>query len=200
VTAMPSVVELMVPTLSKQPFSNPKWLFEPKWDGYRALCYFGGSIRFISRRKNDFTKRFPEPQAIQVKAESAIIDGEITAIDDHGLPCFDELRKTKRSCAIIFYAFDLLALNGKDFHELPLLKRKAALKRILRNSKNNRIRFTDYVIGEGLALFAQLEERSIEGMVAKRIDSKYVGGSTRDWLKIKTAAGKQEMRKRIDAW
>jgi ATP-dependent DNA ligase len=55
------------------------WLFEPKWDGYRALCYFGETVKFISRRKNDLKKRFPELQTIQVKAESAIIDGEITA-------------------------------------------------------------------------------------------------------------------------
>jgi bifunctional non-homologous end joining protein LigD len=190
----------MQPSNLAQPFSDPKWLFEPKWDGYRALCYFGESVRFISRRNNDLTKRFPELQAIQIKAESAIIDGEITAIDEHGLPCFDELRKTKRSCAIVFYAFDLLELNGEDLRELPLLKRKAALKGILLKTKHNRIRFTDYVIGEGLAPFAELEQRNLEGMVAKKVDSEYTGGRTRDWLKIKTAAGKEEMRKRQETW
>ncbi len=79
------------------------------------------------------------------------------------------------------------------------MKRKVALKRILSKTKNNRIRFTDYIIGEGLGLFAELEQRILEGMVAKKIDSQYTGGRTRDWLKIKTAAGKEEMRKRIDA-
>lgn len=162
--------------------------------------YFAESIKFISRRKNDLTKRFPELQAIQIKAESAIIDGEITAIDDEGLPCFDELKRTRRTCAILFYAFDLLALNGEDLRELPLLKRKAALKRIRRKTKNNRIRFTDHVIGEGLGLFAELEQRKLEGMVAKKIDSQYTGGRTRDWLKMKTAAGKEEMRKRQETW
>jgi bifunctional non-homologous end joining protein LigD len=97
----------------------------------------------------------------------------------------------------VFYAFDLLALNGEDLRGLPLL-RKTALKRILRKTKNNRIRFTDHVIGEGLALFAQLEQRQIEGMVEKKIDSQYAGARTQDWLKIKTAAGKEEMRKRIE--
>jgi ATP-dependent DNA ligase len=71
----------MQPTNFARPFSNPAWIFEPKWDGFRALCYFGETVKFISRRKNDLTKRFPELQAIQVKVESAIIDGEITAID-----------------------------------------------------------------------------------------------------------------------
>ena len=190
----------MQPSNFAKPFSDPKWLFEPKWDGYRALCYFDETVKYISRGKNDLTKRFPELQNIQVKAESAIIDGEITAIDEDGLPCFDELKKTRRTCAIVFYAFDLLELNGEDLRGLPLLKRKAALKRILRKTSKNRIRFTDYVIGEGLALFQQLEERQLEGMVAKKIDGKYVGGRTRDWLKIKTTAGRQEMIRRSEAW
>lgn len=116
------------------------------------------------------------------------------------MPCFDELKRTRQKCAVVFYAFDLLQLNGEDLRELALLKRKTALNRILRKTKNNRIRFTDHVISAGLALFAQLEQRELEGMVAKRIDSKHVGGRTRDWLKIKTAAGKEEMRRRIETW
>lgn len=86
----------MQPTNFAQPFSDPKWLFEPKWNGFRSLCYLDHErVRFISRRRS---KRFPELQAIQVKAESAIIDDEITAIDEEGLPCFDELKQTQRSC------------------------------------------------------------------------------------------------------
>jgi ATP dependent DNA ligase domain len=123
------------PSGFSRPFSDPKWLFEPKWDGYRAICYIDQSVRLISRRKNDLTKRVPELQNIQVKADTAIIDGEITAIDEEGLPRFDELRKTRRSCAVVFYAFDLLALNGEDLRGLPLLKRKAMLKRILPRRK-----------------------------------------------------------------
>jgi bifunctional non-homologous end joining protein LigD len=192
----------MQPSNYPQPFSDPDWLFEPKWDGYRAICYFDeGKARFISPRNNDLTKRFPELVAIDVRAESAIIDGEIVAIDESGLPCFEELRKTRRSCAVVFYAFDLLALNGKDLRALSLIKRKASLKRILRRTtRNNRIRLTEHVVGKGLELFAQLEERQLEGMVAKKIDSKYESGRTREWLKIKTSAGKEEIRKRIENW
>jgi bifunctional non-homologous end joining protein LigD len=187
--SMPSVME-----------PNPDWIFEPKWDGYRAICYFGESVKFISRRRNDLTTRFLELQAIQVKAASALIDGEIVATDDEGLPCFDELRKKRRSCAVVFYAFDILELNGEDLTGLPLLKRKTALKRILPRTKTNRIRFTDYVISEGLALFAELDEKNLEGMVAKKLDSQYAGGRSKDWLKIKTQAGKEEIRKRIETW
>jgi len=191
----------MQPSLVAEPFSDTNWLFEPKWDGYRAICYYGQSrIRFISRRNNDLTNRFPELRAIDLRADSATIDGEIVAIDEDGLPCFDELRKSRRSGAVVFYAFDLLTLNGDDLRDLPLLKRKSALKRIVRRTKNNRIRFTDYIVGDGLALFAQLERQQLEGMVAKKIDSKYESGRTREWLKIKTSAGKDEIRKRIENW
>lgn len=191
----------MQPSNVAAPFSDQNWLFEPKWDGYRAICYYDQtSARFISRRNNDLSKRFPELQQIHVRADSAIIDGEIVALDEAGLPCFDELRKKRRSCPIVFYAFDLIELDGKDLRGLPLLKRKAFLKRTLRRTRNNRVRFTEHIVGEGLALFARLEERQLEGMVAKRIDSKYESGRTRDWLKVKTSAGKEEIRKRIENW
>ena len=191
----------MQPSTVAKPFSDPNWLFEPKWDGYRAICYYDRHrIRFISRRNNDLTKRFPELQRIEVRAESAIIDGEIVAIDDAGLPCFDELRKRHRSCSIVFYAFDLIELNGQDLRELPLTKRKASLKTILRRTRNNRIRFTQHIVGEGLVLFAELEQLHVEGMVAKKLESKYESGRTREWLKVKTSAGKEEMRKRIENW
>src|ERR1051326_7533485 len=191
----------MQPSTVAKPFSDPNWLFEPKWDGYRAICYYDRHrIRFISRRNNDLTKRFPELQRIEVRAESAIIDGEIVAIDDAGLPCFDELRKRHRSCSIVFYAFDLIELNGQDLRELPFTKRKASLKTILRRTRNNRIRFTQHIVGEGLVLFAELEQLHVEGMVAKKLESKYESGRMREWLKVKTSAGKEEMRKRIENW
>lgn len=196
-----TVIVPMQPSTFAQPFSDPGWLFEPKWDGYRAICYFNHRrVRFISRRNNDLTKRFPELQALEVIADSATIDGEIVAIDDQGLPCFDELRKNRRARAVVFYAFDLLELNDEDLRARSLLNRKALLKRVVRRTKNNRIRFTEHIVGEGLALFAQLEQRQLEGMVAKKLNSKYESGRTREWLKIKTSAGKEEIRKRIENW
>jgi len=95
-------------------------------------------VRFISRRNNDLSKRFPELQSIQVPVTSAIIDGEIVAIDEQGLPCFDDLRRTRPSCPVVFYAFDLLSSNKEDLRSLPLLKRKALLKRIVPKSNHPR--------------------------------------------------------------
>jgi bifunctional non-homologous end joining protein LigD len=101
--AMPSSVEPMLPTPVKLPFSDPAWLFEPKWDGYRALCFLkDGKVRFISRNHRNLTQRFPELQEIQelIKAKAAIIDGEIVALDRRGKPSFEALRFHQRRGAI----------------------------------------------------------------------------------------------------
>ena len=103
----------MLPTLVKLPFSNPGWIFEPKWDGYRAVCYLeNGQVEFVSKNRKSLTKPFPDLQRIpkSIKAETAILDGEIVALDKKGLPCFAGLRsgKVASECAIVFYAFDLL--------------------------------------------------------------------------------------------
>ncbi len=204
-TAMPSVVELVQPTLARQPFSNPAWLFEPKWDGWRAVCYVhDGKVRFVSKNKRSLNERFPDLRNIgkSIRATSAVIDGEIVALDLAGLPCFDGLRsrRTAADCVIVYYAFDVLYLDGRDLTHTPLISRKAALKKILPKRGAGRVRYTEHVVGAGESLFAELEKRQLEGMVAKRADSFYVGGRTRAWLKIKTQAGREEMRKRSEAW
>src|SRR5262245_49264108 len=98
-SAMPSAVEPMLPTAVKLPFSDPQWIFEPKWDGYRALCFLkDGRVRFISRNRQNLTERFPELQEIStlIKAHTAIIDGEIVALDRSSKPSFDALRYRRR--------------------------------------------------------------------------------------------------------
>ena len=134
IAAAMSSHEPMLPTQVKLPFTDSEWLFEPKWDGFRALCFLqNGEVKFLSRKRTDFTRRFPSLQEIPsaIKAEMAIIDGEIVALDNNGMPRFDRLRYRDRQAAIAFYAFDLLNLNGESLAQQPLLVRKAALKRIL---------------------------------------------------------------------
>lgn len=192
----------MQPTLARLPFSNPDWLFEPKWDGYRAICFLeDGAVHFISRNQKSLTKRFPQLQGIAklIKASSVVLDGEIVALDVNGAPCFAGI-SGKNECEIVYYAFDLLKLNGRDLTQNPLIERKSALKKILPKRGSGRIRYTDHVIGKGEQLFLELEKQKLEGMVAKRMDSLYTGGRTKAWLKIKTAAGKAEMRKRSETW
>lgn len=166
----------MLPTPRKFPFSDPDWMFEPKWDGYRALCLIEhDSVRFMSRNRKELTQRFPELATIHraVKAASAILDGEIVGLDEKDRPCFEDLRN-RRNCFVVYFAFDLLMLNGKDLRNEPLTERKTFLNRSIKNAPH--IRYTDHVVGEGEQLFAALSQLGLEGMIAKKADSRYVGG------------------------
>lgn len=136
----------MLPTLSRTPFSNPEWIFEPKWDGYRAICFMrDGEVRLVSRRRNDLTAKFPELQSIakSIRASSAVLDGEIVALDEKGMPSFEALRSRRLTvrCVIVYYAFDLLYRDGGSLIAQPLIERKVALKRILPKGSTQRIRY-----------------------------------------------------------
>ena len=160
-----------------------------------------GSVRFMSRRQSDLTKRFPELQKIRhsIKAHNGVFDGEIVALDDNGMPCFQNLQN-RRKCFIAYFVFDCLVLNGNDLRSEPLLNRKKALKRSLAKSNNPHLRLTEYVVSKGEQLFIAVEKLGLEGIVAKKSDSLYIGGRTKNWLKIKTVVGKAEMKKRIETW
>jgi len=191
----------MLPSDHKSPFSRPGWIFEPKWDGYRALCLVeNGSLRFTSRNHRDLTKRFRQLQTIRhaIRARDAIIDGEIVALDKDGMPSFTALQNREK-CFLAYFAFDCLTLNGSDLRGEPLLDRKAALKQSLAKS-DPRLRLTDYFVADGENLFEAVQTLGLEGIVAKKSDSLYIGGRTKLWLKIKTRAAKEEMKKRIETW
>jgi bifunctional non-homologous end joining protein LigD len=154
--------ELMLPTVRKFPFSDPDWIFEPKWDGYRALCLVEhDSVRFMSRNKKELTKRFRELSTIHhaIKGRSVILDGEIVGLDENDVPCFEKLQNRKK-CFVAYFAFDCLMLNGNDLRSKPLTFRKATLKRILKESPL--IRYTDYVVGEGNQLFSTVAKLGLE--------------------------------------
>lgn len=138
-----------------------------------ALLLKDGQVRFLSRNRRNLTKQFPELQEIStlIKAQTAIIDGEIVALDRTGKPSFDALRHKHRKGAIVFYAFDLLYFDGADLSQYPLVARKQALYRILRRAPRGRIRYTEHIEEQGERLFTQLEAMQFEGMVCKRKDT-----------------------------
>ena len=190
----------MLPTPRQFPFSDPDWIFEPKWDGYRALCLIEhGSVRFMSRNGKELTERFPELGTIHqaLKVPTAILDGEIVGLDKNDLPFFEDLQNRKK-CAVVYFAFDLLMMDATDLRNEPLVERKRLLKGILKKASN--LRYTEHTVGEGEQLFAALSNLGLEGMVAKKASSCYVGGRTKDWLKMKTRAGKELIQKRIETW
>jgi bifunctional non-homologous end joining protein LigD len=162
------------------------WTFEVKFDGYRAIAYIrGGECKLVSRNGNDLTGRFAEVARALVKAvrsPNAVVDGEIARIDTTGRTSFSELQQG--SGQLVYYAFDLLELDGEPLVDLPLHERKERLTNLID------LRVGSVAVSEGFddgdALFEVARSQSLEGIVAKRVDSTYKSGRrTRDWLKLK---------------
>jgi bifunctional non-homologous end joining protein LigD len=184
-----SFVKPMMATLTEQPaFNDPDWLFEIKWDGYRAIAETGGKeIKLYSRNGLTFDKAYPKVfEALSVIKRKAILDGEIVVFDETGRPSFQKLQnyQNRQQYSIQYYVFDCLECDGKSLEKLPLIERKELLREILPESAV--IRFCDHVEDEGKVLFRELVKMNLEGMIAKRKSSKYLEGKrTTDWLKIK---------------
>jgi bifunctional non-homologous end joining protein LigD len=188
----------MLATLVDKPFDDPEWVYEVKWDGYRAVAFLNDSAaRLVSRNQNDLTEAYPElhGMAAQFKASSAIVDGEIVALDEEGRPSFSmmqqrtgvgegarRIRRTRDDIPILYYAFDLLYLDGYDITNATLETRKQLLAAIINPSEL--VRYSDHY-DHGTALFKVASERALEGIVAKRRASHYVQKRSREWLKVK---------------
>jgi bifunctional non-homologous end joining protein LigD len=188
----------MLATPIDEPFDNPAWLFEIKWDGYRAIGFIEDSaVRLVSRNQNDLTGQFAELRELPkfVKARNAIFDGEIVAIDEQGRPSFSLMQQRtgfqpgkrrlpgREGVPILYYAFDLLYLDGYDLRRVALEKRKELLQSVLESGEI--VRFSDHYSEKGRELFEVARQRGLEGILAKKRDSPYQEERTRDWLKIK---------------
>ena len=170
----------------REPFDDPRWLYELKLDGFRVLAHVArGRCRLVSRNGHTF-KSWPtlgDAIATTVRAESVVLDGELVCLDDAGHPDFRALMF--RRAEPIMYAFDVLALDGRDLRDEPLLARKRTLRRIVPR-RADRLRYVDHVAGRGVDLFRAVCELDMEGIVSKRADGVYT--SDRDattWIKVK---------------
>ncbi len=175
----------MLATAHKYPFSSEDWVFEIKWDGYRAIAEVGKEFRFYSRNGLSFADKYPAIiDSLKQQTHEMILDGEIVAYKD-GMPSFQALQHfDENHSTIIYHVFDLLYLNGHDTRELSLLQRKELLKEALIESDH--LKYCDHVAKEGEAFFKAIEENNLEGMIAKRIDSAYADNvRSSNWLKIK---------------
>jgi bifunctional non-homologous end joining protein LigD len=194
---MPEVIHPMLATLVDDPFSDPQWIFETKWDGFRSICFVNkGKARFVSRNQIEMTAQYPELATVarQVDARQAILDGEIVALDQEGMPRFQLLqprvgRKSglqalRGKGEIVYFVFDLLYCDGYDLTRCSVVERKQALEQILRPASF--IKLSDYIEGEGEAFFKEIEKFHLEGMIAKRADGPYFQKRSSDWLKVKT--------------
>jgi bifunctional non-homologous end joining protein LigD len=195
---MPTAIHPMLATPVDQPFDGPEWLFEIKWDGYRAVAFLqDGKARLVSRNQNDLTARYPELKdlAQSVKARTAILDGEVVALDDQGRPSFSLMQQrtgfrpggrrgpVNADVPVLYYAFDLLYLDGYDLRRVPLEDRKRKLASAL--VPGDSLRYSDHYERQGKALFEIARQKGLEGILAKKRDSIYQESRSREWLKIK---------------
>ncbi|MGA8272897.1 MAG: non-homologous end-joining DNA ligase [Candidatus Sulfotelmatobacter sp.] len=195
---MPTEIHPMLATSINEPFDGAEWLFEIKWDGYRAIAFIDNTkVRLVSRNQNELTQRYPELKdlAKAVKAKTAILDGEVVALDDEGRPSFSLMQQRtgfrprgKRAASnadvrVIYYAFDLLYLDGYDWRRVRLEERKKKLAAIL--ELGDELRYSDHYEKQGKALFEMARQKGLEGILAKKRDSIYQERRSSEWLKIK---------------
>jgi bifunctional non-homologous end joining protein LigD len=189
-TKIPSFIPPMAATLADKAFRDEDWLFEVKWDGYRIEAVVrDGTVKTFTRNGNDGETYFPKHLAppTWIDAGEAIVDGEVVALDDDGLPSFPLLQELTgtQSPRLIYQAFDLLYLDGRLLVGVPLEDRKQLLRSVLRDG-DRRVRFADHVVGEGTAFMEAAAAQGLEGIVAKHRGSPYLPGiRSKTWLKIK---------------
>lgn len=185
----PWTVHPMLCTLVDKPFDGAEWLFEIKWDGYRAIgSKHGQHVQLYSRAGNDFTAKYPPvAEALRALRHDVIVDGEIVVVDKDGMPHFEWLQNWHRTPEghLHYYVFDILWCDGHDVRTMPLIERKKLLKSVL--PKGSVLHYSDHVTEHGKALFTEMRQRGLEGVVAKKQDSQYRENDRgSSWLKIKT--------------
>ncbi|MGE0232526.1 MAG: DNA ligase D [Flavobacteriaceae bacterium] len=190
---MPSFIEPQLATLKPEAPRGDKWLHEIKFDGYRLqLRLENGRVKLLTRSGLDWTKRFGKavPEAAKaLPAKSAILDGELVVERENGSSDFSALQadlSEERTDRFVFYAFDLLYLEGKDLREVPLEARKEALRALL-DGAAPALRYSEHFDEEGALILKHACRLSLEGVISKVRDGKYVSGRGRSWIKSKCA-------------
>ncbi|HVX52728.1 MAG TPA: DNA ligase D, partial [Chitinophagaceae bacterium] len=180
----------MLATLTDKPFDSKEWIYEIKWDGYRAIAdWQDNKLKLYSRNGLSFINKYPAvAEAIQSIKADAVLDGEIVLLDEKGRPSFQKLQhyEDNTNLPLVYYVFDLLFLSKKDVRQLPLTERKKLLKQLLPKNQNGIVRYCDHIEEYGIDFFNVAKKQDLEGIIAKKAESEYhCGVRTKDWLKIK---------------
>jgi bifunctional non-homologous end joining protein LigD len=198
---MPAAVTPMKAALADAPPRGDEWLFEVKWDGVRAICFIEQeAVRLVSRTGHSCEKQYPELSVIPhyIAASEAILDGEIAALDEKGAARFELIQPRiaqsdpnavshmARSRPVVYFAFDLLYLNGYDLRQAALIERKQLLESILKPTAV--LRYSEHFPGAGDAMLQAARETGIEGLMAKRANSRYESRRSSEWIKLKIVA------------
>ncbi|SKB30277.1 bifunctional non-homologous end joining protein LigD [Parapedobacter luteus] len=185
---IPDKVKPMKATLIDEPFDDPDWVYEVKWDGYRAVAHVSKrGVSLASRNSIPFDKYYPLIDVLKGWRINALIDGEIVVLNDKGLSDFGALQnwRSEADGNLVYYVFDILWYEGKNLMGLPLLERQAILHDIL-PTDDDRIRLSKVFAARGIDFFDAAEQVGLEGIMAKKMDSKYTSDlRSKEWLKIK---------------
>jgi bifunctional non-homologous end joining protein LigD len=187
---MPKDVKPMLATLTREAFDRKDWLFEIKWDGYRAISEVKkGKVVMYSRNDIDFTERYePVVNELADLGHDAVLDGEVVALDAKGRSRFQLLQQYHKTGKgnLAYFVFDILYLDGHDLTGLPLIRRKEILKAVLTHAGKS-VHYSDHIEERGTAFFAAAKRQQLEGVMAKDGASTYeTGRRSRSWLKVKT--------------
>ena len=187
---MPVNIEPMLATLVTEPVNEQGWLYEMKWDGYRAVAFIqNGKVDICSRNKKSFNQKFyPLHEVLKQWNINAVVDGEIVVVNELGIPDFSDLQlwRSEADGQLLYYLFDILWLEGHSVMHLPLEQRKQLLKAII-PAESSHLRFSDILKDNGKEAFRLAKQLHLEGVMAKKSGSVYtIGKRTKDWLKIKT--------------
>src|SRR5665213_1088906 len=185
----PVGIKPMLATLVDEPFDDPNWLYEVKWDGYRALGFINkGEANLLSRNNKTFNEKFYPIHRILEKWDiNAAVDGEIIVLNDKGVSNFGDLQnwRSEADGDLVYYVFDLLWYDGKNLMGLPLNERQAILKEIL-PTNDDRVRLSKVFNASGIDFFNAAERMGLEGIIAKKAGSTYSPDvRSKEWLKIK---------------
>ncbi|QXV66202.1 DNA ligase D [Mucilaginibacter sp. 21P] len=186
---IPTGIKPMLATLVSEPFDDPDWEYEVKWDGYRALAFINkGEVELSSRNNKSFNdKYYPLTKLLQEWKINAVVDGEILVLNDKGVSNFGALQnwRSEADGELVYYVFDLLWYDGKNLMDLPLSERQAVLKDVI-PTDDDRIRVSQTFKANGIEFFEAAQKIGLEGIMAKRMSSTYIADNrSKDWLKIK---------------
>jgi bifunctional non-homologous end joining protein LigD len=184
----PAFTEPQLASLRDDPPEGDSWLHEVKYDGYRLQALIGGGkVRLVTRNGKDWTGKYrPIADALAgLEVDSAVIDGELVAVDEEGRSDFSALQRAgEGDVALAYFAFDLLALNGSDLKKEPLKARKTALRAFL-GKASGPVGYSEHIEGQGDEVIARACDMHLEGIVSKKLDAPYRSGRGTSWIKSK---------------
>jgi bifunctional non-homologous end joining protein LigD len=195
-------IEPCLPLPAERPPSGPYWIHEIKHDGFRLMARRDpASVRLFTRNGNDWSPRYPLIfEAVnRLRVRSCLIDGEAVCCDNDGLSTFQKLRERRDDRHVFLVAFDLLELDGKDLRREPLEVRKTELARLLANAPRG-LHYCEHIRDLGEVVFRHACAMGLEGIVSKRLGSRYTSGRCHDWLKFKNPEAPAVRREAEEEW